>query len=72
MEDDDENEIKLVFKRRRETKRTFLFDEQLGEQAWSDKDVAIGPLYVQKQALELINASNDDEIEVVIRRRRKE
>jgi hypothetical protein len=67
-----DDKIKLVFRRRRETKRTILFDEQLGEQAWSDKDVAIGPLYVQKQALDMIGAANDDEIEVVLRRRRKE
>lgn len=61
----DDNVIKLVFKRRKETKRTFLFDEELGEQAWSDKDVAIGPLYVQKQALEMIG--NPEKIEVTIR-----
>jgi len=63
MEDD--NEIKLVFKKRRDTKRTILFDEQLGEQAWSDKDIAIGPLYIQKQALEIIG--NPEQIEVTIR-----
>jgi len=61
----DDNEIKLVFKKRRETKRTFLFDEELGEQAWSDRDIAIGPLYVQKQALETIG--NPEKIEVIIR-----
>lgn len=62
---DDDKEIKLVFKKRRETTRTILFDEELGEQAWSDKDIAIGPLYVQKQALETIG--NPEKIEVTIK-----
>ena len=48
------NKIVLVFKVRRKTKRAVLFDEELGDQQWSDQDVAIGPLYVKKQALELI------------------
>lgn len=61
---EEENEIRLTFKKRRETKRTYLFDEQLGEQGWSDKDVAVGALYIQKQALELIGSP--DEIVVVI------
>jgi len=65
MPGNDDNEIKLFFKKRRDTKRTILFDEELGEQAWSDKDVAIGPLYVQKQALELIG--NPEKIEVILR-----
>jgi len=65
MPGNDDNEIKLIFKKRRDTKRTILFDEELGEQAWSDKDVAIGPLYVQKQALELIG--NPEKIEVILR-----
>lgn len=61
---EDDEEIKLVFKKRRETKRTILFDEELGEQGWSDKDIAIGPLYVQKQALEMIGSP--ERINVVI------
>ena len=65
MPGNDDNEIKLFFKKRRDTKRTILFDEELGEQAWSDKDVAIGPLYVQKQALELIG--NPEKIEVILK-----
>lgn len=62
---EENSEIKLIFKKRRDTKRTILFDEQLGEQAWSDKDIAIGPLYIQKQALEMIG--NPEQIEVIIR-----
>lgn len=61
----DDEEIKLTFKKRRETTRTILFDEELGEQGWSDKDIAIGVLYVRKQALELIGSP--EKIEVTIR-----
>lgn len=48
------DKIVLDFKKRRETDRTYLFDEQLGDHAWSDQDVAVGPLYVKKQALQLL------------------
>ncbi len=48
------DKIELVFKEDRKTKRTVKFDEVLGDFAWSDQDVAVGPLYVKKQALELI------------------
>ena len=58
-------EINLIFTRQRETKRTYLFSEEIGEEAWSDKDVAIGPLYIQKQALEVIG--NPEQIEVTIK-----
>jgi hypothetical protein len=57
--------IKLIFSRVKETKRTIMFKEELGEQGWSDKDVAIGPLYVQKQALEMIG--NPEKIEVTLK-----
>jgi len=48
------DKIVLEFKELRETKRTHLFEEELGEQAWSDQDVAVGNLYVKTQALEMI------------------
>lgn len=48
------DKIVIEFKKRRETDRTYLFDEQLGERTWSEQDVAVGPLYMKKQALELI------------------
>lgn len=48
------DKIVLEFKFSRETKRTHLFEEELGGQAWSDQDVAIGNLYLKIQALELI------------------
>jgi len=58
------DKIVLEFKEDRKTKRTAKFDEVLGDQSWSDQDVAIGPLYVKKQALEMIG--NPTKIKVVI------
>ncbi len=58
------DKIVLEFQERRKTPRTVLFDEVLGDQSWSDQDVAVGPLYVKKQALELIG--NPDKIKVTI------
>lgn len=52
------DKIVLEFKELRETKRTHLFEEQLGEQSWSDQDVAIGNLYIKTQALQLIGMPN--------------
>ncbi len=60
----EESNITLMFKVRRKTKRAILFDEQLGDRQWSDQDVAIGPLYVKKQALDLIG--NPEQIKVTI------
>lgn len=48
------DKIVLEFKELRETKRTHLFEEELGEQSWSDQDVAIGNLYIKTQALQMI------------------
>lgn len=48
------DKIVLEFKELRETKRTHLFEEVLGEQAWSDQDVAIGSLYIKTQALQML------------------
>lgn len=48
------DKIVLEFHSERDTLRTRLFKEQLGDQAYSDQDVAIGPLYVKLQALEMI------------------
>ena len=50
----EEERLVLDFNWSKDTKRTSMFEEQLGEQAYSDKDVAIGIIYVQQQALELI------------------
>lgn len=45
------DKIELIFTEERKTKRAVLFREELGEVAWSDQDVAIGVLYIKKQAL---------------------
>lgn len=58
------DKIELEFKEDRKTKRTVKFDEVLGEVAWSSQDVAIGPLYVKKEALELIG--NPSRIKVTV------
>ena len=50
------DKLVLDFKKDRDTKRTTLFQEVLGEQTYSDKDVAVGPIYIQQQALELIGS----------------
>ncbi len=54
----------LSFTKERDTKRTSLFQEQLGEQTYSDKDIAVGPIYIQKEALELIG--NPEKIKITI------
>lgn len=48
------DKLELIFTEDRTTKRTVLFQEQLGEQAYSGQDVAVGSLYVKKEALEMI------------------
>ncbi len=58
------NKIELVFHEERKTKRAVLFQEELGDISWSDQDVGIGPLYIKKQALELIG--NPTKIKVTI------
>ncbi len=58
------DKIVLEFAKDRDTKRTTLFQEKLGEQAYSDQDVAIGPLYVKQQALEMIGSP--DKLRVTI------
>jgi len=58
------DKIELEFTADRDTKRTRLFLEQLGEQTYSDQDVAIGTLYVKLQALEMIG--NPSKLKVTI------
>ncbi len=58
------DKLELIFTEERKTKRTVLFEEQLGEQAYSDQDIAVGPLYVKKEALEMIG--NPGKIKVTI------
>ncbi len=58
------DKLELTFTKDRDTKRTVLFEEQLGEQAYSEKDIAVGSLYVMRQALEMIG--NPKKIKVTI------
>ena len=43
--------LELIFSREKETKNTIRYEKVLGEMAHSDKDYAVGTLYVQKEAL---------------------
>ena len=41
--------LELKFTYEKETKNTIRYQEELGDEAYSSKDVAIGSLYVQKE-----------------------
>ena len=43
--------LELRFTYEKETKNTIRYQEELGEEAHSSRDIAIGSLYVQKEAL---------------------
>lgn len=58
------DKIELTFREERKTQRAVLFRELIGDEGWSDQDVAVGPLYVKKQALEEIG--NPKKIKVTI------
>lgn len=60
----EKEKLELVFTEDRKTKRAVLFHEELGTETYSDQDVAVGSLYVKKQALELIG--NPGKIKVTI------
>lgn len=52
----DKAQIELTFISERVTKNTVRFQEELGDESWSGKDVAVGPLYIQKEALQSIGS----------------
>jgi len=58
------DKLELTFTEDRKTLRTVLFEEDADEMSYSDKDVAVGNLYIQKQALDLIG--NPGKIKVTI------
>ena len=58
------DKLELVFTEERKTKRAVLFSEVLGEQSYSEQDVAVGSLYMKKEALEMIG--NPGRIKVTI------
>jgi hypothetical protein len=43
--------LELIFSREKETKNTIRYQEELGNEAYSSRDIAVGTLYVQKEAL---------------------
>jgi hypothetical protein len=43
--------LELIFTYEKETKNTIRYKEELGEEAHSSRDIAVGTLYVQKEAL---------------------
>lgn len=43
--------LELKFTREKETKNTIRYQEELGEEAYSSRDIAVGTLYVRKEAL---------------------
>jgi len=45
------NRLELRFTYEKETKNTIRYKEELGDVAHSSKDIAVGTLYVQKEAL---------------------
>jgi hypothetical protein len=46
--------IELIDKRT--TKNTHMFEEVLGDQQWSEKDIAVGNLYIQTEALQMLGS----------------
>ncbi len=43
--------LELEFSYEKETKNTIRYKEELGEEAYSNRDIAVGTLYIQKEAL---------------------
>lgn len=42
--------LELIFSYEKETKNTIRYQEELGDMAHSSRDIAVGSLYVQKEA----------------------
>lgn len=45
------DKLELIFTYEKETKNCIRYREELGEEAYSSRDIAVGTLYVQKEAL---------------------
>lgn len=45
------NKLELRFNYEKETKNTVRYREELDEEAHSSRDIAVGTLYIQKEAL---------------------
>jgi len=42
--------LELIFSYEKPTKNRIRYREELGEQAYSSRDIAVGSLYIQKEA----------------------
>ena len=58
------DKLELTFIKSYRTKRKTRYDEEVGDQAYSDRDVAIGYIYPYTEAMELIG--NPNKIKVTI------
>lgn len=54
--DNTEKAITFTMTDTKETKRTHMFTEEIGEVAWSEEDVAVGNLYIKTSALRMIGS----------------
>ncbi len=45
------DKLELKFTYEKETRNTVRYQEELGEEAHSSRDIAVGSLYIQKEAL---------------------
>lgn len=45
------DKLKLKFTYEKETRNTIRYQEELGEEAHSSRDIAVGSLYIQKEVL---------------------
>lgn len=52
----DLEKIVLTFKFQNATKNKHRFEEELGDEEWSDRSFACGTLYIEKEALELLGS----------------
>jgi len=43
--------LELRFTYEKETKNTIRYQEELGEETYSNRDIAVGSLYIQKEVL---------------------
>jgi hypothetical protein len=45
------DKLELIFTREKETKNTIRYQEELGDEAYSGRDIAVGTIYIQREVL---------------------
>jgi len=45
------DKLELIFSHEKETKNTIRYKEELGDEAHTSRDIAVGSLYIQKECL---------------------